>query len=489
MPYVANKDNLAPLTNIHYWDSAAGAWSGNLLGAATPFTFLPNPTVVGDLVLFGIDSTVLNAGPFCSLVFDLATAQTGITVIDWFYSDAAGADPTTWGALTVQDNTNADGAMTGVAFDTTGVSSVHWKQPAAWIVQNPTIGGVALGVTGLWVCAANFTVPGAATPPVQQNRDVYTVTWSGIETEEVGGDMDALAEVVLNNEAYGPPLLAVDQLFIGSRLVSRGADFIPFLTASTVQQPTGWNLSPGGASAEVVDVRSTVGTVVQTNFPGAPAWESIGLGGMTADRANQTRGTFRVFFRTRQVGGAAGDVEMRFDWRSLDIFKTSRIVATAGTGTRLMDFGTWTFPFAEMKASETQDTEFVFVEARNIGAATTFELIEMIFLPVDEMALEVYLGPDGTYEWRRRYDLHLDGLTYPRHEFRSYLTDAPSWGSDVQSSWDYTGRRIVMEENNIQRHYIVTNNEFTGTTCRIENCLSVRSWTAAQRYSSMRGAR
>ena len=50
MPYVANKSNLAQLTNIHYWDSIGNNWSGNLIGAATPFAFLPNPVTALSLI-------------------------------------------------------------------------------------------------------------------------------------------------------------------------------------------------------------------------------------------------------------------------------------------------------------------------------------------------------------------------------------------------------------------------------------------------------
>ena len=89
MPYVASKRNMAQITNVHYWDSAGAAWSGNLVAAATPFALLPNPVLVGDFVLFGIDTSVLNSGPFCSLVFDIGTVQAGCTINGGIFGESS----------------------------------------------------------------------------------------------------------------------------------------------------------------------------------------------------------------------------------------------------------------------------------------------------------------------------------------------------------------------------------------------------------------
>ena len=197
--YVGNKHNRAQITNIHYWDASAAAWSGNLFGAATPFAFMPpSPLQVNDVVVFGIDTSIADSGPFCSLVFDIATALdpgTGIT-IDWRYS-RTGADIVTgpWPSFAhppLQDNTNQSGTMTGDAFDTLGVNSVHWEQPNDWAAFNPAVnGGAALGTTGFWVAAIVTAAAGTPTPPIQQNRDIYSIIWPyiTINEDEVSGDI------------------------------------------------------------------------------------------------------------------------------------------------------------------------------------------------------------------------------------------------------------------------------------------------------------
>ena len=180
MPYIANKRNVAQITNIYYWDSGAGpaAWSGNLVGAATPFALLPNPVLINDLIVFGIDSTIANSGPFCSLVFDIATV--GTATFTWRYSDAAGVDPTTWAGWNPAVDPFLDN--TG-GFTNTGVNSVHWTQNALWIVQDPKVGaGAALGVTGLWVCA-DVTGAAGGVPPTQPNRDISSITWPSVEVD------------------------------------------------------------------------------------------------------------------------------------------------------------------------------------------------------------------------------------------------------------------------------------------------------------------
>ena len=240
--YVANKDNMANLSDIYVNDG--GVWTGNRMDVAVPWNLLPAVPAIGDAVYFGIDTSLTNSGPFCSLAFDIGTAQSDITGIAWEYFNGA------WVALTVEDNTNADGAMTGVAFDTTGEKSVHWVQPSDWTTRDiSTDGGPA--ITGYWV-RARVTAIGTPTAPSQQNRDVFSIVWpyTEIQSTEVLGDIPSLFELHIwsqSDQASGStPALDFNRVICGLRSYARGANFTSFLNFSDEQVPSGLTVS--GAS-------------------------------------------------------------------------------------------------------------------------------------------------------------------------------------------------------------------------------------------------
>ena len=504
MPYVANKHNIAQLTNVHYWDSAGNAWSGNLIGAATPFALLPNPVLAADLVLFGIDSTVLNAGPFCSLVFDVGTAIVGVTAGFWYYSDASGATPVGWALQPVQDNTNNDGAPgIGVPLDTTGIRSVHWVQNPLWIVQNPTIGGVALGVTGLWICLRNFTVPGAATPPTQQNRDIYTITWPYVEIDDdVEGDMPALATIKFRNESDRStiaPQMWANRVIAGLRGTDRGADFAAYLNFANVQWPanvTAAIYAPGSFAADVI---TPTGSKVAIATPVGP---QIVAGIAINDPLSlEYDGIFHLFLRAKQTAGALGDFQLQVtaqyttfgahfftskwtafsylnDWQILDLGQIA-IATRAGTAwTSWLWFEVW-------------------ADDVNAVGAVTGELYDMILIPVDEWACD---ATDSGNTLSSRIDnrasaagnsyLRLDSISEPRQ----WLAVVQSWATDRLFTYY---RRIapgkpVIRPRRTQRLWVLTTRYPTAGNPEqrsepyVAESIGVE---VQQRYSSMRGAR
>jgi len=185
--FVANKHNHAQLTHIFTY-SAVGGYSENLLGSGTPYDF------DDERVLFGIATNAPNSGPFCSLVFDLNSANTAVSPA-WQYSSAGG-----WVSFNdedIQDNTE------GLTY-TNGVSSVHWLPQDDWEPQTYN------GVEAWWISID-------ATDVTQQNRDVYTILWPYVDIEEddVGGDMSALMQLraynVSGQRADDPVFVTVDE--------------------------------------------------------------------------------------------------------------------------------------------------------------------------------------------------------------------------------------------------------------------------------------
>ena len=496
MPYIANKQNLAQLTNIHYWDSGAAAWSGNLIGAATPFAFLPNPTLAGDLVLFGIDSTILNSGPFCSLVFDIGQAITGVTSIIWRYSDVGGADPNGWAVQLMQDNTDDDGLMTSVAFNTVGINSVHWIQDALWVVQNPTIGGVALGVTGLWICADITTVPGAATPPTQQNRDIYTINWAHLEVARntIEGDLDSLLRVQIRNQSdvdtgATAPDLGTNDVIVGLRSVDRGDNFVAYLNASDVQQPP-W-ITVGTLYAFANSVRSPTGRVLDCT-PAAGALLQTITWDIDGDYAPSFYGTFHAFTRVYQYSvGAINTIGICLAIGSGGgtLWTGSPTYVSSVAAFSVVDLGRVTIPGTIIPPDDVMD--YLRIEIDTFGdAVETLYIYDLILIPVDEWAGHFYrvgreLGARGSLN---SAVLDIDNISYPKRQPRPTLRHAFNnmvWVSE----WGYIGHvpAVLKQGDQAQRLWWFCYNQNTRGYFEVAN--SIYNCEYVDRFSSMRGAR
>lgn len=389
--FIANKHNRANLTDIYHYD-ALPAWSGNLLGAATPFAFLPAVPAVGDCAYFGCDTTVPDSGPFCSLAFDINPAQVQITGIVWEYYDTSPA----WVTLLVQDNTNGGGIMGSNAFDTADVQSVHWIQPNDWATANlqTLFGGAAPNVTGFWVRARVTAVGGAPTPPQQQHRDIYSIVTPYLEVAAggVGGDVSALAKFRVVNKSHKPTPAGVEletgRVLCGLRSILRGADFSAYLNCSDEQNPAGITYHPF-IGAYVNDPSLITGRCEQWTVPGGggTAWSQFRLDDTIAP---QYDGVFHIFLRVDQDGGV-GDIEYRIymttgiapggvfvdlGWHSLD--NTSLW--------QQIDVGRATINALAGPVGARRLSIYVEVNAAAGAAGTTIRFHDVTLLPVDEWA-------------------------------------------------------------------------------------------------------
>lgn len=394
--FIANKNNMANITDIYYWDNSGGAWSANLMDAALPFAFMPPaPLQVDDLVIFGIDTSIADSGPFCSLVFDIQTAigvGGGITT-EWIYSDSgSGVDPTAWAVLLPQDNTNTDGAigLPGDAFDTTGVKSVHWEHPALWTTRNPQVGaGPAVGVTGYWVGVRITAAAGAPTPPTQQNRDIYSITWpyTDIDSDQLPGDISCLIDQLFSNFSTGSPnYLYTTRVFAGARSLSRGDDFSAYINIADEQNHADITITAGsGAFANYID--SPTGRVISYANGGA-ILSDVNAFYLTIDDplASEYTGTYRMFLRVQYSGSGAewnayatiGQVDYR---DVLFTTPTSAIAQWRGYW-ELLDLGQVTLMGDVIRFSMA-----VYLNSLTAIASTIY-ISDIILIPVDECAVD-----------------------------------------------------------------------------------------------------
>ena len=483
MPYIANKQNLAQITNIHYWDSVGGAWSGNLIGAATPFALLPNPVNANDFVIFGIDTSVVDSGPFNSLVFDIQVPN--VATIAWKYSDAGGGVlPTAWAVQgNLQDNTNQDGVGGGVAFDTVGIRSVSWAVNPLWIVQNPTVGGVALGVTGYWICA-DVTGGAGGAPPTQTNRDIYTITWPTVTMTEPGGDMDALLKIRGRGEGSG----GASRWIAGLRKTARGTDFRSFINFSDEQNPLGVTVSLTlGAWANNVEVPT--GRSI-THTPPA-AWATTAYASFAQPYASQYKGTYRLFLRAWQTINPAGTVRFRVrqflrDSAGEQTWASDEVPTTSNTTYQPLDMGQIQIPGVDTLDLFTFELQF---QAFGDGA-TAVELVDFVLLPVDEWAADIFVN-SGLLGTRQlvAYDLtsDIDGISYPK---RSPLARTYSYTTDIlRAEPRFVGGHGGLIANKTQiLHSLSTFGTLAVPFVQFSQPTSIDAWFV-QRYSSMRGAR
>jgi hypothetical protein len=415
--YIGNKQNMANITHIFTW-SAANGFSANLMNAALPYDLIDiagAAPAVNDYVAFGIDTAMLNSGPFASLVFDIGTAISGITADDWEYSTGVPG----WADLAAeQDNTNQDGVMAGSAFDTTGVGSVHWEQPTAWAPQ------ALNGITAYWIRVLVTAAPGAHVAPTQQNRDVYTITWPFVElaSTAVLGDVVALARHLLTNQSdhdgTNPPTSWSNRILVGLRSVSRGSNFTAYINFADEQNPTGITVAILATGSFQTDMDAPSGRLVRVTAPGALPFIDVSLDSTIAD---EYEGTYHVFVRGTQVTGAAGDVLFRLRGyinvaSSKYFYEKQNVAFTTMNNFQILDFGRMTIP-GRLTGKIVDQIVLQFT----VAGAVTFDFYDLILLPVDEWAIDTVdlANVTGTRIGRRgvlaeRSYLDIDPITYSK---------------------------------------------------------------------------
>lgn len=502
--YVANKHNWAQLTNIHYWDVSGAAWSANLIGAAVPFAFMPpTPLQVNDVVVFGSDTATFNSGPFCSLVFDIVTALTaggGIT-IQWRYS-RTGADIVTgpWPVLpatTLQDNTNANGLMSGDAFDSLGVHSVHWGQQLDWATFNPTVnGGAALGVTGYWVAAIVTASAGAPTPPIQQNRDIYSVCWPcvTIAENEIDGDMPAWLKIgmthvsPINNIAAYTHLQA-QSVYMGLRQTSRGQLFTPYINWSDEQNVPSVivQLNAGGATFAAAPEAPTGRRMDYTCALAPPVDELVAY--VRLFYPEQYVGRYHAFLRATQVAGAVGDMQVKLivgssfyaqidstPWKSWN---------SPNNSNDIIDMGELSI---EPRTSDVPSPLSIMLMCR-VTTVRTIYFFDLILLPVDEWAAQIKANENVIYLKEPAY---LDGIGSPVlgvNTHAMYALTPVFVGSDYPELRINRDKPVAMPRG-AQRLWFFATKWEPPTAEMMSNhefAMKVQLWRQ-QRYKSMRGA-
>lgn len=478
--YVANKHNVAQLTHIFVDDG--GVFGGNLIGAALPFNLLPAVPANNDAVYFGIDTTVGDSGPFCSLVFDIGTVAVTAQTQWESWNGAA------WVLLGTQDNTDGAGGISD-AFEVAGVNSVHWEHPAAWVT-------VAVnGVTGYWVRLRVVVAGGGAVGPTQQNRDVYSIVWPHVDiaAAQVIGDFEALARTVIVNQSGGSVSLGANRIIVGLRSLWRGANFSPYINLSDEQNNGGITVTPSGTGAFSNNVETPTGRQVTLTNPGA-AWATVITIVFDTTLAPQYRGKFHAYLRGEQTSGAAGDIELRLRSRMGNVTGYSRLAkkvvsfGVVGTDDVVLDFGAINIPPTDNLADGDIAESRLNIEAFGDGVADC-NLYDLILMPVDEWIGD-YSDIDHLTTWDNDFELDIDGVAYPKNTKRALIRLVATGA--VNDIYEANATTPILQANTAQRLWFFIIRDLVPATpydtSEFEVAGSVLEYANA-RYLSARGDR
>jgi hypothetical protein len=442
-------------------------------------------------------------------VFDIGTAISGITADDWEYSTGGPG----WANLAAeQDNTANDGGGGGSAFDTTGVGSVHWRQPSAWATQAEN------GITGYWIRVLVTAIPGPHVAPTQQNRDVYSIVWPYVDIDElqVGGGVTLLARNRVHNASDHfntgtAPKLWANRIIMGLRSLSRGSDFTAYLNFTDTQNPTGIATSITDAAAVtslVNDVTTPTGRRILFNPAGVLAMGSRCVIALTGNIPDDYRGKYHVFIRGYQTAGATGDIKIRIryvigaDAIGITLVGVEQISDTLsfqnpGTDWELLDFGQVTIPLSEAVLSVNNFRFEIEMESTS-GAPPDAYLYDLIVMPIDEWSGD-YVDPTPGYAnstsvgrvgaaTSTTRSLDADALIFPKKRRALVRRDDQDDVVSIYQAIAVTGP--ILQANRDQRLWFLSTRADSGPVWTTEPEIgSSVQIEATKRYYSMRGSR
>ena len=466
--FIGGRSNMASITHAYYYDASVPAFSANLIGAAKPVFFLPNPPAAGDYIAFGCNTGLGNSGPFFEVLFDIDTVSANLTTAD--YEISTGVGPT-WAAPTsVTDNTTR--------FSVAGVHAIHFNPGSAWVPA------ALNGVTAYWFRVEITAVGGAPARPSQQIRDFYAVPWNQFEIDEaqVGGDIPALARYILTANGAG----SYNRLVIGLRAKSRGDNFRSFINASDEQNPAGVTVSLVGGPAFATDPLAPSGRSVAWN-PGAPGTGAVFWQFTTL--APEYYGTYHVFGRFYQATAAPNSVYAYLQIRTQGGIsqQSDRTYLRDSQLYDIRDFGQVTLP--GMTPSLTLQSEFyIYINLVSSIATPQISVYDLCLIPVDENAIDVYTQIIPTISYSLSNYANIDSISNPKIRVLAevdHITPASKY-----ADFKYVASApLILQANRDQKVHILTMyNDSVDWFSYPNYGVSIQAYRN-QRYFNMRGAR
>jgi hypothetical protein len=474
--YIGNKHNLGAITHAYYYDDSGAAYSGQLIGAATPFNLLPAVPAVDDCIYFGSCDTLSAYSPLFNIVFDIGTAAVDISGVWEYYNGAAWVD---------LDGTSPGSYVCGnVNFIETGASHVTFRIPPEQVATTVNT------YTGYWIRYRVTDIDVAPAPPAQDNVYIYTVLnpYVDIDELEVGGDIPAASRIII--DCGGCDSRRTSTLNIALRSIDRGADFTAYLNVAN--NKPGINFTSSSATHLEVSSKSPCGYVNETSDVYATLTEEC-YWLLDPSIATQYTGSYHVYVRLDQIDGAAGDVKLR----ARAVMGSGYNINYSDTGitkitaySHAVDLGKLVVPSPySMRPGDQLSRLKICLDVYN-PLGREIDIFDLVMFPTDEWmgtfstaasGLSVATGHTG-----KRYDI--DAITNPR-TYRATLTNIIS---DTDQTIDAELMRVasappMLQANRDQRLWFF---QTYGEQLRahFETISSIRIQRAC-RYLAMRGSR
>lgn len=483
----------------------AGAWT-DLIAAGPPVALLPPAGhAAGDFVVFGIECAGNLHYLFSNLIFDISTTNTDLDTI-WEYWD--GAAP--WGGLIAQeilDNTDTAPAGAADAFTVAGVNGAWWMQPTDWVRASlfAIFGGAAPAITGYWVRCRVTAVGAAPVSPIQQNRDVYACQWPYVEVQaaDIEGHVDAVCKLLTENRSGSSGYLDKEfrRVLGGLRSMERGETFVSHINLSGFG-PAAQNQNPAGIDVEIYPPVVDTTWQVDTSCPAG----SYLLYNPGVDRALAVEfyvefdnvdfyGTFRLFLRCKQIGGAASDIMV---WPTLEesgvrIWTGPQVYTRLVGHELLLDFGEITLPGISPFESGSLQWLMFYIQNTN-GANADLACYDIILLPIDEFCFDAWSLDVDTWVsgigCGLGIRLEIDSIIDPKRLMRTLTKYTAT--DYLHYFWrGVASDRLPFHPDKRQRYWFVyeTNKSGAPTTNVSYFYIGARNqMQAVQRYLSRRGA-
>jgi len=363
--------NLPNLTHIFRYDASAAAFSTNQVEntGIDLFTF---PSGAGDILYIGHTDV-----PIDVLLFNLATAAPP----GWGMNYEAYTGAWTNIAPTMTDNTNG--------FTELGRNLFYLNQ--ANTLTKTTINGVnAYWVRWTLTVAAMPSVPKMAIDHVQaQNKNWFLI-------DDLGGDIGV--ETQLRFESKYEKLTAyfsskTYRMILGVKNIGEAPDFQATANFSDVFVG-GADLSVGLlGGAFGADADAPTGRVVQKTMI-ATQQASLAAINISSSVASQYNGRFNVFVRVK-TDVAAGGFDIYGSYASQNKVIGFDNILQSGTpyGVLTYNLGTMQLPVLDaglLVGTEAQPPTWVTVSC-TCNTPGTIKLVDIIFMPADEVYLDAYL--------------------------------------------------------------------------------------------------
>jgi hypothetical protein len=379
--FSANKSSLSQLTHIFTYDDSAATFSANLISAALPYDIFPNPVAAADFLYLGVYDGAFYSAPFTNLVFDLDQITAGALRLSPQYWNGAA-----WTGFTSQYDLQTN--ITGVSNTKEGVSYFNFRPPASWTRT------VVNGVFGWWIRMGVAALSG--TPRFQQvNRQIYTANrpYFSVPASALPGEVSSLLKLDMK-ASPGPGITEITtapilRYHISSRLTARGSSFDPYIILSPHTVPNGVTITAAGFGYSFLTFHNTT-----PEAPGGWYADFNGLVANDTDSLNLTiaypvcdhyRGTFRLYLRYQVVSGTT---TVTVDSLRAALKYTGSPITLSGTGIALADLGKFTFPLTRISDLNMESIALT-LALKSIGAASRVKLYDLLFLPVDEISVEV----------------------------------------------------------------------------------------------------